>query len=59
MPHLGVLCSIFEKLLSYLKTAPSNSSNCKVCYKNKKSLNLGSKIPYLVALGSIFEKLLS
>ena len=31
MPYLGVLDSNFIKLLSYLKSAPSNWSNCKVC----------------------------
>ena len=35
MPYLGVLGKNFEKLLSYLKLAPSDLSCCKVWCKNK------------------------
>ena len=31
----------------YLKSASSNLFTCKVSSKNKKTLNLGPKIPYL------------
>ena len=34
MPYLGNFGLEFEKLLSYLKSAPSNFSYCKVWYKN-------------------------
>ena len=43
----------FKKLLSYLKSVPSNLSNCKISWKNKhsliwdqKCLNLAPKMPY-------------
>ena len=36
-----------KTILSYLKSAPSNLSNCKTLRKNKKCLNLGPKEPYL------------
>ena len=36
---------ILRKLLSYLKLAPSNLSNCKFLRKTK-GLNLGPKPPY-------------
>ena len=35
MPYLGVLGSDFEKVLSYLKLAPSNLSKCKISSINK------------------------
>ena len=35
MPYLGILSCKFEKLLIYLKSAPSNLSKCKVLCKNK------------------------
>ena len=35
MPHLGILGCKFEKLLIYLKSAPSNLSKYKVSCKNK------------------------
>ena len=36
-PDVGVLGRNFEKLLSYVKSAPSNSSYCKVWCKNENS----------------------
>ena len=35
MPFSAVWSIIFEKPLSYLKSAPSTLSNCKILYKNK------------------------
>ena len=37
MPYLGIWGSHFVKLLSYLKSAPLNSSNCKISREKKKS----------------------
>ena len=42
----------------YLKSASSNLLTCKVSSKNKKTLNLHSKIPYYVFLGCNLIKLL-
>ena len=42
MPYFGVLGNRFEKLLSYLKWAPSNSYYCKVWCKDK-ILKFGTK----------------
>ena len=40
-----------------MKLAPSNFSNFKILQKKKKkTLNLGSKIPYLGIFGLQFEK---
>ena len=47
MPYLGILGHNFEKRMSHLKSEPSNLSCCKPWCKNKKSLNLGPKMPYL------------
>ena len=44
----------FEKLLSYLKSAHSNLSNCWISPKKKKCLNLGPKISYLGVSGEEF-----
>ena len=45
-----------KTILSYLKSAPSNWSNCKTLRKNKKCLNLGPKKPYLDIFGLEFKK---
>ena len=55
MSYLGVLDSNFEKPLSYLTWLPSNLFYSTVWCNNKKSLNLGPKIPYLGNLGFEFE----
>ena len=44
-----------KKLLSYLKSAPSNLSICKISRKNKKSLILGPKRPDLCIFWLEFE----
>ena len=54
MPHFGVLGSNFEKLMSYLKLAPSNLPYCKVWCKKYKSLNLVPKMPDLHIFGKEF-----
>ena len=58
MPHLGILARKFEKLLLYLKSAPSNLPKYKKLFKTKKKANFGTKVPYLGILGCKFEKLL-
>ena len=40
MPYLDVLGSNFEKLMSYLKSAPSNLSHCKFDAKVRKKIKL-------------------
>ena len=55
MPYLGALGSNFEKLLLYLKSAPSNLSHCLVWCRNKKFLNLGLKMLDLCIFGLGFE----
>ena len=45
MPKFGTKNAI--KLLSYLKSAPSNVSICKISQKKQRCLNLGPKMPYL------------
>ena len=59
------LSSNFEKQLSYLKSAPSNLSNCKILWKNKNSSNrdqkcliwvFWQKMPYMSIFGLEFEK---
>ena len=42
--------------MSYLKSASSNLLTCNVSSKNKKTLNLGLKIPYLGIFGLQFNK---
>ena len=42
--------------MSHLKSASSNLLTCKVLSKNKKTSNLGSKIPYLGIFGLQFNK---
>ena len=44
MPYLCLVGFKFEKVLSYLKSAPSNLSKCQ---DNKESLNLAPKLPFL------------
>ena len=51
MPLLGILSWNFKKLMTYLKLASSNFLTCKLSSKNKKTLNLGPKIPYLGIVG--------
>ena len=58
MPYLGILGLEFKKLLSYMKSAPSNLSNCKISQKKQKSLNLGPKMPYLGIFWLEFEKII-
>ena len=45
---------ILKKLLSYLKSASLNLSNCKNFAKKQKYLNLGPKMSYLGILGLEF-----
>ena len=50
MPYLGTVGLEFQKLLSYLKSAPLNFPSCKILWKKQKFLNLGPKISYLGVL---------
>ena len=43
MPHLSTFDWNLKMILSYLKSAPSNLSNCKISRKNKKKLKFGIK----------------
>ena len=52
MPKFGTKNAI--KLLSYLKSAPSNVSICKISQKKQKCLNVGRKVPYLGIFGQEF-----
>ena len=55
MPYLSTFWWNFKKVLSYLKTAPSNLSNSKPFRKKKqKYLNMGPKMPYLGIFGVKF-----
>ena len=57
MPCFGIFgLDLKKKLLSYLKSAPSNLSNCKILLKKQKCINLGPKIPYLGIFGLKFRK---
>ena len=47
---------IKKKLLSYLKSAPLNLSNCKVSRNNAKMPEFGTKMPYLGIFGQEFSK---
>ena len=49
------LGKIFEKVLSYLKSTPSNSSNSKISWKLRKCLNLRPKMLYLCIFGLYFK----
>ena len=51
MPCLGFYGSRFQKLLPYLKSAPSNLSYSKILYKNKISYIWDQKYLILVFLG--------
>ena len=56
MPRVGIFGLEFkQKLLSYLKSAPSNLSSCKISQKKQKCLNLEPKMPYLGIFGLEFE----
>ena len=49
-PYLGIL----KKVIPFLKSAPSNSSKTKS--REKKTINLGPKMPYLGVLKPQFHK---
>ena len=55
MPYLG---RNFEKPLSYLKSAPSNSPCWKVSSKKSKFLNLEPKMPHFCILRLEFQNIL-
>ena len=55
MPDLCIFELEFETIFSYLKSAPSNLSNCKISQKKtQKCLNLEPKMPYLGIFGLEF-----
>ena len=54
MPGLGIMGLELKIILSYLKSAPSNLSNCKVSRIKQKYLNLGPNMPYLDIFGLEF-----
>ena len=56
MPYLEYFWARISKLLSYLKLASSNLSNCIISGKKQKCLNLGPKMPYLSIFGIEFQK---
>ena len=62
MPKLGTKNALFGyfwagiKILSYLKSAPSDVSNWKILQQKQKCLNLGPKMPYLGIFELEFEK---
>ena len=58
MPYLSLLCSISEKQLSYLKSAPSNLRCWKVSCKKEKFLTLGQKMSDFRILGREFENII-
>ena len=47
MPYLGIFDSNLKRILSYLKSAPSNLFNSKISGRKQKYLNLGPQTPYL------------
>ena len=49
------LARVLEKLLSYLKSAASSGSICKISPKKKKNLNSGPDMPDLGILGVKLE----
>ena len=51
MHYLDILGFNFEKLLSYLKSVPSNLSNCKVSCKNKNAKMWNQKCLILIFFG--------
>ena len=59
MLYLSVLGSSFEKLMSHLKTVPSNLLYCKVWHKNKTPYIWGKKCLIWVLLGWNLKMLLS
>ena len=61
MPYLGIFGHEFKKkLLSYLKSAPSNVSICKISQKKQKMPKCGTKSALFGYFWSrILEKLLS
>ena len=57
MPYLGVFFDWnLKTILSYMKSAPSNLSNCKISRKKQNCLNLGPKMFYLGIFGLKFQK---
>ena len=48
---MGILGWKLKKLMSYLKLASSNLLTCEVLSKNKKTLKLEPKRPYLGVFG--------
>ena len=61
MSYLGVLCSSFKKLLSYLKSTSSNLCNCKVWFKNKNpstwdQQKFGTALVFSKGPGSTFSE---
>ena len=52
MPYLGIFRLYFKKLLSYLISAPSNLSNCKILQRKKKCPNFRPNMPYLSIFGA-------
>ena len=64
MPKCRIKNAVFEyfwarvlsKLLPYFKPALSSLPNSKILRKNKKYLNLETKVPYLSIFGLEFEK---
>ena len=57
MLYFGIFWLEFQKLLSYLKSTPSNLSNCKFREKTpQKCLNLGPKMCNTEFFGLEFEK---
>ena len=53
--RIGYFRLEFQGLMSYLKSASSNLLTCKVSSKNKETLNLGPKKPYLAIFGLQFN----
>ena len=55
MPYLGVFFDWnLKRILSYMKSAPSNLSNCKISRKKQNCPNLGPKMFYLGIFGLKF-----
>ena len=59
MPYMDIFGLQFRKTLVILEISTLELSKRKVLFKNKKVLNLGSKMPYLGVLSYNFERVLS
>ena len=59
MPYFGFFVVEFKKLLSYLKSAPSTLSNCKILQNNKNAKIWDPKRHIWVILGQNFKTLFS